>query len=88
MRQELLRATLRPDGRQLAAVGREYVVTLHDLGPEPAEPQHLVGYEQTVYRAIYSPDGRQLATVGWDMTGRLALYRLPYQHPPPSLTNP
>jgi WD40 repeat protein len=133
----LLWATLRPDGRQVAAVGREQVVTLHDLGPEPAEPRRLVGHEQTVYRAIYSPDSRQLATVGADMTvrlwdleahkelftlslpappwsssskiwdfdfrrtdrgecwiavpltmGRLALYRLPYDHPPKSLTHP
>jgi WD40 repeat protein len=132
---KLLWATLRPDGRQLAAVGREAVVTLHDLGPEPAEPRLLVGHEETVYRAIYSPDGRQLATVSWDMTvrlwdlethkelfalrlptefngrplwdfdfrctergecwiavpltmGRLALYRLPYDQPPKSLTHP
>ena len=132
---KLLWATLRPDGRQLAAVGREQVVTLYDLSPNPAEPRRLVGHEQTVYRAIYSPDGRQLATVSWDMSvrlwdlethkelfalrlptefnrsplwdfdfrctdpgecwiavpltmGRLALYRLPYDHPPKSLTNP
>jgi WD40 repeat protein len=143
---KLLWAALRPDGRQLAAVGREFVVTLYNLGPEPAEPRRLVGHEETVLRAIYSPDGRQLATVSADMTvrlwdlethkelfalrlptefrqpsplwdfdfrctdrgecwiavpltvdrlapvrltvGRLALYRLPYDHPPKSLTNP
>ena len=130
----LLWATLRPDGRQLAAVGREHVVTLYELGPKSAEPRRLVGHEQTVLRAIYGPDGRQLATVGGDATvrlwdletdkelfalrlptipqpetppmwdfdfrctpagdcwiavpltmGRLALYRLPYLHPPDSL---
>lgn len=64
-------ATLRPDGRQLAAVGREYVVTLHDLGPEPAQPRRLVGHEQTGFRAIYGADGRQLATVSADKTVRL-----------------
>ncbi len=132
---KLLWTTLRPDGRQAAAVGREAVVTLHDLGPEPAESRLLVGHEETVMRAIYSPDGRQLATIGdmtvrlWDLEthkelfalrlparsqqtdpywdfdfrctdqgecwiavpltmGRLALYRLPYDHPPKSLTHP
>lgn len=67
----LLWATLRPDGRQLAAVGRGSNVTLHDLGPDPAPPRRLVGHEQAVLRAIYSPDGRQLATVSSDMTVRL-----------------
>ncbi|WP_295392705.1 hypothetical protein [uncultured Thiodictyon sp.] len=67
----LLWATLSPDGRQLAAVGRGLVVTLHDLGPSPAKPRYLVGHEQTVFRAIYGPDGCQLATVGGDATARL-----------------
>ena len=56
-------AALRPDGRQLAAVGRGSNVTLHNLGPAPAEPRRLVGHERAVFRAIYSPDGGQLATV-------------------------
>src|SRR5262249_33549063 len=132
----LLWATLHPNSRQLAAVGREQVVTLYDLGHEPAKPRRLVGHESTVYRAIYSPDGCQLATVSADMTvrlwdletdkelfalrlpterisstplwdfdfrctdqgecwiavpltmGRLALYRLPYDHSPHSLNQP
>lgn len=69
----LLWSTLRHDARQLAAVGREAVVTLIDLGPalDPTPPRHLVGHENTVYRAIYTPDGAQLATVGGDMTLRL-----------------
>lgn len=69
----LLWATLSADDRQLAAVGRECVVALHELAAEPstAEQRWLAGHEQSILRAIYSPDGRQLATVSWDMTVRL-----------------
>nr|VFJ73513.1 MAG: WD40 repeat [Candidatus Kentron sp. FW] len=76
-RDAILWATLRPDARQLAVVGRELVVTLHDLnlGTESAmtddSARRLVGHEQAVYRAEYTPDGTQLATVGGDMTLRL-----------------
>jgi WD40 repeat protein len=63
-------ASLSPNGREAAAVGREHVVSLHDLA-NPGATRRLVGHEQTVFRAIYSPDGRQLATVGGDMTVRL-----------------
>ncbi|TAN47233.1 MAG: hypothetical protein EPN21_17985 [Methylococcaceae bacterium] len=66
----LLWASLSPDGRQAAAVGRDQTVMLYDIA-NPGAPQRLVGHEQTVLRAIYSPDGRQLATVGGDMTVRL-----------------
>lgn len=49
-------ATLRPDARQLAVVGREQVVTLHDLPPgaggamTDGSVRHLGGDEQTVFR--------------------------------------
>nr|VFJ52061.1 MAG: WD40 repeat [Candidatus Kentron sp. FM]VFJ62996.1 MAG: WD40 repeat [Candidatus Kentron sp. FM]VFK14335.1 MAG: WD40 repeat [Candidatus Kentron sp. FM] len=77
-RDAILWATLRPDARQLAAVGRDQFITLHGL-PAPGaktamtdpSPRQLVGHEQTVYRAEYTPDGAQLATVSWDMTLRL-----------------
>lgn len=122
-------ASISPDGREAAAVGRGSSVSLYSLA-NPGSPRRLVGHEHTVYRAIYSPDGRQLATVSGDKTvrlwdldsqrllftlrlptgfqepsplwdfdfrctaagdcwiavpltvGRLALYRLPYEHPP------
>nr|VFJ64322.1 MAG: WD40 repeat [Candidatus Kentron sp. FW] len=76
-RDMILWATLRPDARQLAVVGRELVVTLHDLLPGAGgamidgSARRLVGHEQTVFRAEYTPDGAQLATVGADMTLRL-----------------
>ncbi len=88
-------ATLRLDGLQLTAVGREASrITLYNLGPDAVPPRKLVGHEQTVYRAIYSPDGTQLATVSSDMTVRLwnlatgkALFTLPlpteYRRPSP-----
>ncbi len=70
-------ASLSPDGRRVAVVGRQTIVTLHDLDPPvgdadtPAEPRQLVGHEQAVLRAIFTPDGRQLTTVGGDMTVRV-----------------
>ena len=71
LQDEPLWATLSPNGGQLAVVGRDPVVTLHDLGPAVAPPRRLVGHEQGVLRAIYSPDGTQLATLSADMTVRL-----------------
>jgi WD40 repeat protein/energy-coupling factor transporter ATP-binding protein EcfA2 len=66
---------IKPDARQLAAVGRENVVTIQDLGPDLAQPlpqpRRLAGHEQTVLRAEYTPDGTQLFTVSGDMTLRL-----------------
>ena len=67
----LLWAALRPDGREIAAVGRELVVNLHNLDAPDAPPRPLVGHEQAVFRAAYTPDGRQLATISGDMTLRL-----------------
>ncbi len=64
-------ASLAPDGRNAAVVGRELAITLLDLSQPQATAQRLVGHENTVYRAIYSTDGQQLATVSMDMTLRL-----------------
>jgi WD40 repeat protein len=70
-------ATLAPDGRSAAVVGRELAITLLNLTQPNAPAQRLVGHENTVYRAIHSPDGQQLATVSMDMT--LRLWDLPRQ---------
>jgi WD40 repeat protein len=75
LRDAILWGAIRPDARQLAAVGREMVVTLQDLGPDLAhplpQPRRLVGHEQSVFRAEYTPNGAQLFTVSSDMTLRL-----------------
>jgi WD40 repeat protein len=62
-------ASLSPDGREVAAVGRDQTVFLYNFAKTDA--RRLVGHEQTVFRAIYSPNGCQLATVSADMTVRL-----------------
>jgi WD40 repeat protein len=66
-------ATLNPDGRQIAAVGRGSNVTLIDLdaADRPMHSRRLRGHQDTVYRAIYSPDGGLLATVSADRTLRV-----------------
>lgn len=70
-------ASLSPDGRQVAVVGRDQFVSIYDLGPTTGDtdtavqPRQLVSHEQNVLRAIFGPDGRQLATVGGDMTVRI-----------------
>src|SRR5437870_6218640 len=67
---ELLWATLSPDGQAMASVGRAQVVEVYST--HDAQLLHrLVGHEDTIYRAIFSPDGHQLATVSSDATLRL-----------------
>ncbi len=67
---QLFMATLSPNGRSFARVGRQAVVEVYST--QDAQLQHrLVGHENTVYRANFSPDGRQLATVSADATVRL-----------------
>lgn len=64
-------ASVAPDGRSAAVVGRAPAITLLDLTRPDAVAQRLVGHESTVWRAVHSQDGRQLATVSVDMTLRL-----------------
>nr|WP_176722216.1 hypothetical protein [Candidatus Thiosymbion oneisti] len=70
-------ASLSPDGRPVAVVGRGSMVSIYDLDPAAGaadtdvEPRQLVGHEQAVFRAIFDPDGRQLATVSADKTLRV-----------------
>lgn len=67
---QLMWASLSPDGRRLAAVGREAVVSVQPLDAGAAALK-LAGHEQAVFKALFSPDGQQLATVSGDMTVRL-----------------
>lgn len=92
-------AALSPDGHEVAAVGRNWVVTRHPLDPPADTPagraalEPLVGHEQAVFRAIYTPDGQALATVSsdtsirlWDVHTGQPLFRLqlPTMHRKPS----
>jgi WD40 repeat protein len=89
---QLLWATLNPDGHAMASVGRDQVVEVY--ATYDAQLRHrLVGHEQTVFRAIFSPDGHQLATVSsdatlhlWDLDtgGELFSLRLPTHRAPPA----
>ncbi|HRJ53576.1 MAG TPA: hypothetical protein PLE99_12485 [Candidatus Thiothrix moscowensis] len=66
----LMWASLSPDGKQLASMGREATVSVYPTSGTDT-PLRLNGHEQTVLKAIFSPDSRQLATVSTDMTVRL-----------------
>ncbi|MFM1892264.1 MAG: hypothetical protein RLZ44_1341, partial [Pseudomonadota bacterium] len=57
------------EGRQIAAVGRDYVVSILDLGT--GDLLHsLPGHENAVFKARFLPGGGQLATAGVDATVR------------------
>lgn len=79
---KLMWASVSPDGRWLAAVGRGSTkVRLCPVLGEECFP--LTGHQQTVYKALFSPDSRQLATVSmdttvrfWDLDARAELFRL------------
>jgi WD40 repeat protein len=66
----LVWATLSPNGRTIASVGRDQVVEVYSTH-DAQLLYRLVGHEQTVFRAIFSPDGYQLATISSDATLRL-----------------
>lgn len=67
---ELYWAAVRPDGKELAVVGRDASVALFDVA-DTANPIRMIGHANTVLRAIYSPDGQMLATASADMTVRV-----------------
>jgi WD40 repeat protein len=89
---ELLWATLRPDDRQLAAVGADETVRLWDLETHKElfalrlpDLQQSEGPWDFDFRC--TDPGECWIAVPLTM-GRIVLYRLPYDHPPKSLTNP
>jgi WD40 repeat protein len=66
----LLWASLSPDNKWVASVGRDHLVHIYAT-QDGQEQYRLVGHEQAIYRAIFSPDSQQVATVSSDATVRL-----------------
>jgi WD40 repeat protein len=58
------------EGAQIAALGRDYVVSVLDTA-DGRVLHRLSGHENAVFKARFLPGGRQLATVGVDATVRL-----------------
>ena len=58
------------EGAQVAAVGRDYIVSVLDTA-EGRLLHRLSGHENAVFKARFLPGGRQLATVSVDATVRL-----------------
>ncbi|MBL9172678.1 MAG: serine/threonine protein kinase [Verrucomicrobiales bacterium] len=72
--------TFSPDGRWLAAVGREQIL-VWDL-QHPGSPRILEGHHLKVWSAVFSPDGRFLHSTGsdrslrtWDTTAWQPVFR-------------
>jgi WD40 repeat protein len=61
----LMWASLSPDNKWVASVGRDQLVYIYAT-QENQEQHRLVGHEQAIFRAIFSPDSQQVATVGGD----------------------
>jgi len=67
---KLLWASLSPDDKRVAAVGRDQVVFIYNAR-DGREEYRLVGHEQAIHRVIFSPDSQQVATASGDTTVRL-----------------
>ena len=75
-------STFSPNGEQVASVGRDVLVHLHDA-KKGTEINRLVGHENTIYRVEYSPNGKQLFTASadasvkmWDLETQTELFSL------------
>lgn len=89
--ENIMWAAISPDGRRVAAVGRDLVVRVYDAATG-REEHAFVGHEQTVLRAEFTPDGGQVVTVAadatvrfWDLktNGELFTINLPSKKSPP-----
>ncbi|MDM8524858.1 hypothetical protein QUF80_15930 [Desulfococcaceae bacterium HSG8] len=90
--QKILWAAISPDGRRVAAVGRDLLVHIFNANTGKAE-HAFVGHEQAIWRVEFSPDGGQVATVSsdgtlrfWDLETKTELFsiRLPSHRSPPT----
>ncbi|MDM8558849.1 AAA-like domain-containing protein [Candidatus Parabeggiatoa sp. HSG14] len=68
---KLLWASLSPDNKWVASVGRGQSKATIYATQDGQEQHRLVGHESTIFRAIFSPDSQQVATVSADATVRL-----------------
>ncbi|MDM8566550.1 ABC transporter substrate-binding protein [Candidatus Halobeggiatoa sp. HSG11] len=66
----LVWATLSPDAKQIASVGRTQPMRVYSTVNKFIS-HRFTGHESTTYRAIFSHDGQQVATISADATLRL-----------------
>ena len=69
MQDLILWATLSPDAKWVASVGRDWSVRI--FATDNGQIHHrFIGHEQSIHRVIFSPNSHQLATAGGDATVR------------------
>lgn len=85
--ERIIWAAISPDGKRIAAVGRDLLVHVYDT-ESGGEEHAFVGHEQAVFRAEFSPDGGQVATVSgdatvrfWDLKTGTALFKIELPSP-------